>query len=1289
MNYRLLFILITATVLCFPKINFGQTPALGTAADFVLFSSVGAVSNTGITHLTGNVGTNSGSSTGFGNVDGGMHDGDLVSGQCGADLLLAYAQLSAAIPTFFPAPLLGSGQILLPGVYSIASPATLDLELILDGQSDPSSLFIIQIGGAFSTNANSKVTLINGALACHVFWKVEGLVDMAAGTTMRGTIVANNAAINMNSGDILEGRALSINGAITVNNILAYTPIGCGSPHLVGPAAPNLVSAACYALFSSDGPVANVGITNVTGDIGTNNGLTTGYNPLFVNGNIHPIPDGSTVSCASDLLNAYSYMNTVPYDIELLYPAQFGNSLVLTPHTYILNGAVTFTDTLFLNAEGDANAVFLIQINGALSTSTFSNVVLINGTQSKNVYWKVDGAVDINDFSTFRGTIVCNNGAMNLATGVLLDGRALTTTGALGTSAITVNIPSSCQPVTITQPTDQIACAASSASFEIIADGIGLTYQWRKGTVDLVNGGSISGANSSVLTINPVAVSDIASNYNVVIIGTYTPSDTSVDVSLTVNTAPLIIVEPVNQTTCTGSSANFTVTATGSGLTYQWRKGTVDISDGGSFSGANTNILTINPVTISDPATDYNVVVSGICSPNDTSIYVELSVNTSPVIITEPVDQIVCAGSSVSFDVTVVGTGLSYQWRKGTVNLSNGGSISGANSNTLTINPVNILDTAANYNVVVSGTCTPNDTSINVVLLVNSTSAITTQPSSVTACFGTLVSFVVAATGTGVSYQWRNGSVNLSDGGSTTGVNNDTLTINPVAISDSSSNYNVVISGACLPNDTSVYVFLVVNSAPSITTEPISITACSGSSVDFSVVVSGSGLTYQWRNGNVNLSDGGSISGANSDILTINPVSISDTSVNYNVVITGVCAPNDTSEYVTLFVNSTLSITTQPIDITACAGESVNFSVAALGAGLSYQWRNGNVNLVNGGSISGVNNDTLTINPVVSSDVSLTYNVVILGTCAPSDTSINVSLTVYAIPLAVASSNSPICASNSIDFAAGTLVGATYLWTGPNSFTSTIQNPTISSSGTIDSGNYSLTISVNGCSSVISTIEVVVTNCATDLSISKTAGTMNPSMEHDIVFTIVATNNGVYDATGVSVTEILQSGYTYISSTETAGTYDLTTGVWIIGAMTSETSETMTITTKVNRTGNYVNTAIIYGNEADTNMANNVSSIEPIPTDFFIPEGFSPNGDDINDLFVVRGILNYSNNTFDVFNRWGEKVYEAAPYKNTWDGKSTKGVRVGGDELPVGTYFYTLDLGDGSKVYKGTIYLNR
>ena len=375
-----LLLIITIVIFSFPKVNFGQAPTLGTASDFVLFSSVGAVTNVGIqylTLLTGHVGANSGPISNFGNVDGNLYSGGPQSAACAADLIVAYNQLNATVATLFPGVLLGNGQTLTPGVHSSPGATTLNLDLTLDGLGNPNAVFIFKIQGPLSTNPNSKVKLVNGAKACNVFWKVEGLVDMATGTKMRGTVIANNAAINMATGDTLEGRALSTNGAVTVSGIFAYKPIGCGSPVLLGPIAPNLASASCYAIFSSIGPVTNnLNPTIVRGDVGTNSGGTTGFNPLLVTGMIHPVPDASTASCATDLNTAYNYLNTLPADIILNAPLLFGHNLVLTPHTYLIGPAITLTDTLYLDAQGSPNAVFVFKLNGALSTPPVRTAVI-------------------------------------------------------------------------------------------------------------------------------------------------------------------------------------------------------------------------------------------------------------------------------------------------------------------------------------------------------------------------------------------------------------------------------------------------------------------------------------------------------------------------------------------------------------------------------------------------------------------------------------------------------------------------------------------------------------------------------------------------------------------------------------------------------------------------------------------------------------------------------------------------------------------------------------------------
>ena len=457
MKSKITYIIATlAALILFPNTNFAQAPNLGSAASFVLFSSNGAVTNTGNTLLTGNVGTNKGSSTGFGNVDGVMHDNDGASAKCAADLLKAYNKLDSTTSTASHSVNFGNGDTLTAGVYAISGASTLNLTLYLNAKGNSNAVFIFKIKGAFSSKAASKVKLINGAKACNVFWKIEGAVNLATGTTMRGTIIANNAAIKMATGDTLEGRALSTTGAVTVDGILAYMPIGCGSVVLTGPALPKLGTTVCYALFSSNGAVTNTGTTYVTGDVGTNKGLTTGFDTSKVNGTVHQIPDASTKACAADLTKVYNYLDSLKYDIQLLYPAKFGHNLVLTPHIYLLNAATVLTDSLYLNAENNSDAVFVILINGALSTSTYSRVILLNGAQSKNVFWKIEGAVSINNYSTFRGTIVCNNGALGaLNTGVVIDGRAFTTTGALKTTQVNVTMTTGCGVTTGINTTEE------------------------------------------------------------------------------------------------------------------------------------------------------------------------------------------------------------------------------------------------------------------------------------------------------------------------------------------------------------------------------------------------------------------------------------------------------------------------------------------------------------------------------------------------------------------------------------------------------------------------------------------------------------------------------------------------------------------------------------------------------------------------------------------------------------------------------------------------------------------
>ncbi|WP_366183063.1 gliding motility-associated C-terminal domain-containing protein [Flavobacterium ovatum] len=592
-----------------------------------------------------------------------------------------------------------------------------------------------------------------------------------------------------------------------------------------------------------------------------------------------------------------------------------------------------------------------------------------------------------------------------------------TCTPAVTSTAVTVTV--NALPAITAQPTAPTATCSGSSSqtMTVTATGTGLSYQWRKGGMALSNGGVISGATTASLTLTNPTASD-AGSYDVVVSGTCTPAVTSTAVTVAVNALPAITAQPTAPTaTCSGSgSQTMTVIATGTGLSYQWRKGGIALSNGGVISGATTASLTLTNPTASD-AGSYDVVVSGTCTPAVTSTAVTVAVNALPAITAQPTaPTATCSGSgSQTMTVIATGTGLSYQWRKGGMALSNGGVISGATTASLTLTNPTASD-AGSYDVVVSGTCTPAVTSTAVTVTVNALPAITAQPTAPTAtCSGSgSQTMTVTATGTGLSYQWRKGGMALSNGGVISGATTASLTLTNPTASDAGS-YDVIVSGTCTPAVTSTAVTVTVNALPAITAQPTAPTAtCSGSSSQtMTVTATGTGLSYQWRKGGMALSNGGVISGATTASLTLTNPTASDAG-SYDVVVSGTCTPAVTSTAVTVAVNALPAITAQPTAPTAtCSGSgSQTMTVTATGTGLSYQWRKGGIALSNGGVISGATTASLTLTNPTASDAG-SYDVVVSGTCTPAVTSTAVTVAVNALPtLSGAAQASTVCAGS-------------------------------------------------------------------------------------------------------------------------------------------------------------------------------------------------------------------------------------------------------------------------------------
>jgi hypothetical protein len=224
MNRSLLFsALVLISNVNFGQGNVGQQIDFGTAASFVIFTNTGAVTNTGSSVLDGHVGSNEGAISGFANnaqLNGNIYNKNSVTAQAKKDLSNAYEQLWATENTHLGhAAVIGNGETLYHGVYIIPSAASLEKELFLDAESDTNALFIFKFDGAYSPGPQSKVTLINGALAKNVIWLVKGAITIATESKLHGTFLAYEGAVSVAAGSTIKGKLFTTTGAISIDKI--------------------------------------------------------------------------------------------------------------------------------------------------------------------------------------------------------------------------------------------------------------------------------------------------------------------------------------------------------------------------------------------------------------------------------------------------------------------------------------------------------------------------------------------------------------------------------------------------------------------------------------------------------------------------------------------------------------------------------------------------------------------------------------------------------------------------------------------------------------------------------------------------------------------------------------------------------------------------------------------------------------------------------------------------------------------------------------------------------------
>jgi len=181
--------------------------------------------------------------------------------------------------------------------------------------------------------------------------------------------------------------------------------------------------------------VSNSGSSTVNGDLGVSPGTAvTGFPPGTLNGKLHSA-DAVAAQAQSDLRTAYDDASGRTPAVSL--PADLGG-LTLTPGVYksasssfALNGGLT------LNAQGDPNAVFILQAASTLTTASASHVNLLNGAQSCNVFWQIGSSATLGASSVFAGDILAFT-SISISDGVAMNGRALARNGAVTLSNDTI-----------------------------------------------------------------------------------------------------------------------------------------------------------------------------------------------------------------------------------------------------------------------------------------------------------------------------------------------------------------------------------------------------------------------------------------------------------------------------------------------------------------------------------------------------------------------------------------------------------------------------------------------------------------------------------------------------------------------------------------------------------------------------------------------------------------------------------------------------------------------------------
>jgi len=544
-------------------------------------------------------------------------------------------------------------------------------------------------------------------------------------------------------------------------------------------------------------------------------------------------------------------------------------------------------------------------------------------------------------------------------------------------------------------------CQNTSVTFTATPTNGGTTpsYQWK------VNGGNV-GSNSATYSYSPangdVVTCVLTSNASC----TSGNPATSNSITMTVNPAlPVSVsISASGNNVCTGTSVNFTATATNGGKSpaYQWIINGTAVGLNSSTYGyipANGDVVTC-VLTSNASCTSGNPATSNSISMTVNPL-LPVSININPS------GNNVCSGTSITFTATATNGGTSpvYKWNV------NGGNV-GTNSTTYSYTPANgdMVSCILTSNATCASGNPDTSNMVTVIVLPAVAAGVNISASNNNVCANTAVSFTATAIngGTAPVYQWKvNGSV--------MGTNTSVYTYSPA--NNDAVTCVMTSNAACVTSSpaTSNTVTMSVNSltSPSISIAASFNSVCAGTTVNFTATATSAGPSpsYQWK-----------VNGASvgSNYATYSYVPVNNDAVTCVVTSNALCPSvgSVVSNTVSMIVNPTL---TAGVSISAsannvCQGTSVTYSATATHGGAlpTYQWK------VNGNN-AGTNSATYSYSPANGDVVYCTMvsNASCANTSPVASNSITMAInTGPTASLSISSSANPVCSGTTVTFTA-------------------------------------------------------------------------------------------------------------------------------------------------------------------------------------------------------------------------------------------------------------------------------